>query len=320
MANPVLLLGLGAAAMYFLDPQNGRKRRVDVQNQLDAAQRQLLQTRDVVVKDATNRAHGLLVETRQALEARRTGQAGENVPTLSGICREMVAPWSRTHWSPAQRAIGGALGSAVAMIGYFRGGLRGMGLCALGGALIARSTANEDIRTLVKGRGIQVEKTISIGKPVEEVFAYWRNLENFPLWMSHVQEVRYIGGDRFHWVVDGPAGKPVEWDSELLNVAENREMTWRSVEGSEVENTGRIRFESQGDTTRVHVQMKYVPPGGVLGHVVAKAFGVDPASEMDDDLNRLKSLIETGQPPRDSAAQRRLSGNGADPSPASPGL
>jgi uncharacterized membrane protein len=315
MANPLLLLGLGAAAMYFLDPQNGRKRRVDVQNQLDAAQRQLLQTRDVVVKDATNRAHGLLVETRHALEARRTGQMGENVPTLSGICRDMVAPWSRTHWSPAQRAVGGALGSAVAMIGYFRGGLRGMGLCALGGALIARSTANEDIATLVKGRGIQVEKTISVGKPVEEVFAYWRNLENFPLWMSHVQEVRYIGGDRFHWVVDGPAGTPVEWDSELLNVVENREMTWRSVEGSQVENTGRVRFQPDGEGTRVHVQLKYSPPGGLLGHVVAKAFGVDPKSEMDDDLNRMMSAIETGKPPHDAAGMRRAlsSGNGATP-------
>jgi uncharacterized membrane protein len=321
MANPLLLLGLGAAAMYFLDPQNGKKRRVDMQNQLDAAQRQLLQTRDVVVKDAANRTHGLLLETRQALEARRTGQTGENVPTLTGICREMVAPWSRTHWSPAQRALAGALGSAVAMIGYFRGGVRGMALCALGGGLVARASANEDIGTLVKGRGIHVEKSIFVRKPVEEVYAYWRNLENFPHWMSHVREVRYLGGDRYHWVVDGPAGKPVEWDSELLNVSENREMTWRSVEGSEVESTGRVRFQPQDGGTQVNVQMKYVPPGGVIGHAVAKAFGVDPASEMDDDLNRLKNLIETGRPPHDAAGQRRLSGNGADnPVQGSPGM
>jgi len=102
---------------------------------------------------------------------------------------------------------------------------------------------------------------------------------------------------------------PIEWDAELLNVVENREMTWRSVEGSEVHNTGRVRFEEDGDGSRVHVLIKYQPPGGVIGHAVAKAFGTDPASEMDDDLNRLKSLIETGQPPRGTALERRIGGD-----------
>jgi uncharacterized membrane protein len=108
---------------------------------------------------------------------------------------------------------------------------------------------------------------------------------------------------------------PVEWESVLLNVIPNREMTWHSVEGSTVEHTGRVRFEPDGDGTRVHVQMRYAPPGGVLGHAVAKAFGADPKREMDDDLQRLKSLIETGRIPRDSAAQRRLGLNGASPTP-----
>jgi uncharacterized membrane protein len=310
MANPILLLGLGAAAMYFLDPQNGRRRRTDFQNQLHSAQRQLGHGRDVVVRDATNRAHGLLLETRHALEARRTGQMGENVPTLGGIARECVSPWMRTRWSPAQRAIAGALGSAVTMIGYFRGGLRGMALCALGGSLVARATANEDIKTLMKGRAFQVEKTIDVNAPAAQVFAYWRNLEGFPIWMAHVQEVRYLGGDRYHWVVDGPMGKPVEWDSELLNVVENHEMTWRSVAGSEVEHTGRVRFEDMGESTRVHVQMRYAPPGGLVGHVVAKAFGVDPENQMGEDLARMKTAIETGKAPHDSAAQRRLGSNG----------
>jgi uncharacterized membrane protein len=128
-----------------------------------------------------------------------------------------------------------------------------------------------------------------------------------------VREVRYVGGDRYRWIVDGPAGVPVQWSSELLKVSENREMTWRTVAGSTVEHTGRVRFERDGDGTRVHVQLRYAPPGGVIGHVVAKAFGVDPRSEMDDDLQRLKSLVETGQLPRDGAMQRRLGlkGSGA---------
>jgi uncharacterized membrane protein len=314
MANGLVYLGLGAAIMYLMDPQAGRKRRADLKNQFDATARRIERGKEVIVRDATNRAHGLLVETRQALEARRNGgQVTLHGPSFGEVMNGTLASWRRENWSPAQRALASALGMSLAAFGYFRGGLRGVSLCALGGVLLARATANENLATLVKGKGIYIEKTIRIDAPVEQLFAYWRNLENFPQWMSHVREVRYIGGDRFHWVVDGPAGVPVEWDAELLNVSENREMTWRSVEGSEVEHTGRVRFEPDGTGSRLHVQLRYAPPGGVIGHAVAKAFGVDPRSEMDDDLMRLKSLIETGRVPRDAAAMR-LTGEPPPPS------
>ena len=307
MANGLVYLGLGAAIMFFTDPQAGRKRRADLKNQLDATVRKFAHGRDVVVRDAANRTHGLLFEARQAIEVSRSGGAVTlHGPTFSQVMNDALASWNRDTWSPSQRALGGACGMAMATLGYFRGGLRGFGLCALGGALLARATANENLGTLVKGKGIYIEKTIHIDAPVERVFAYWRNLENFPQWMSHVREIRYVGGDRFHWVVDGPAGVPVEWDSELLNVSEDREMTWRAVEGSDVDHTGRVRFEPDGAGARVHVQLKYAPSGGLIGHSVAKAFGVDPKSEMDEDLLRLKSMIETGQVPCDSAAMRAL--------------
>jgi uncharacterized membrane protein len=303
MANPLIVLGLGAGLMYLMDPQSGRKRRSDLENQWNAMRRRAEHGRDMVVTDATNRAHGLLVETRQALGARRNGLQG---PTLGAVANGVAASWARDRWSPAQRALAGATGAAMAMYGYLRGGLRGIALCAAGGALVARASANEPLDRLVGRQGIYLEKTLRIAAPVEQVYAYWRNLENFPQWMSHVREVRYQGENRWHWVVDGPAGMPVEWDSELLNVTENREMTWRSVPGSQVDHTGRVRFEGDGDGTRVHVQLRYSPPGGVIGHAVAKAFGVDPQSEMDDDLVRLKSLVESGRPPRDSAALQRM--------------
>lgn len=315
MANGLVWLGLGAAIMYFSDPQTGRRRRADVRNQLEATTRKIQHGADVVVRDASNRAHGLIVETRNAIAHRREQTAVElHGPTLGAVMKDSVASWGRDNWSPSQRAVGAAAGTAMFAAGYVKGGLRGFLLCALGGVLFARASANENVATLVKGRGILVEKTIQVDAPLDQVFAYWRNLENMPQWMSHVREVRYLGGDRFHWVVDGPAGMPVEWDSELLNVVENREMTWRSVEGSQVHNTGRVRFEESGDGTRIHVQLRYHPPGGVIGHAVAKAFGVDPRSEMDDDLARMKGAIETGQPPRDAAAMRQarsLGGNGA---------
>ncbi|MEO7741356.1 MAG: SRPBCC family protein [Usitatibacter sp.] len=309
MANGLVYLGLGAAIMYLSDPQAGRKRRADIRNQLDAAVRKVERGRDVVVRDAANRTHGLLVETRHALEARRNaGPVALHGPTLGQVVNDAVASWKRDNWSPAQRALAGACGMSLATIGYFRGGLKGLGMCAMGGALLARTTANENLGALMKGKGIYIEKTLHIDAPVEQVFAYWRNLENFPQWMSHVREVRYLGSDRFHWAVDGPAGIPVEWDSELLNVSENREMTWRAVEGSDVDHTGRVRFEPDATGTRVHVQLKYAPPGGVIGHAVAKAFGVDPKSEMDEDLLRLKSMIETERVPRDAPAMPHLDG------------
>ena len=307
MANGLVYLGLGAAIMYFTDPQAGRKRRADLKNQFDATVRKIEHGRDVVVRDAANRTTGLLAETRHALEARRNGGAVTlHGPTLGEVVNDALSSWNRDNWSPSQRALGGACGMAMAAIGYFRGGIKGFALCTAGGALLARATANQNLGSLVKGKGIYIEKTVHIDAPVDQVFAYWRNLENFPQWMSHVREIRYVGGDRFHWVVDGPAGTPVEWDSELLNVDENREMTWRAVEGSDVDHTGRVRFEPDGQGSRVHVQLKYAPPGGVIGHAVAKAFGVDPKSEMDEDLMRLKSVIETGRMPRDAAAMRQI--------------
>ena len=312
--NGLFLLGAGAALMYFMDPQNGRKRRADLKNQLDATVRDLGQARDVVVRDATNRAYGVVAESRRWVENRKAIREGriaandERGSTGPGMLASMNGPWS-----PTSRAAAGALGAGMMTYGYICGGLRGFIYGLMGGAMMARATTNRELGSLMKGDALPVEKTIRIDAPVEEVFAYWRNLENFPQWMSHVREVRYIGGDRYHWTVDGPAGVPVEWDSELLNVADNREMTWRSVEGSAVSHTGRVRFEPDGNGTRVHVQLRYAPVGGVIGHVVAKAFGVDPRSEMDDDLQRLKSLVETGKPPRDSAAMRAMGGDGAQP-------
>lgn len=301
-SNSLLYLGVGAALMYLMDPQNGRKRRTDLRNQAEAARRRIERGAGIVVRDASNRAAGAMARSRNwLLEQGQVRQASALEPRAS----------ASRPWPPTERALVGAVGAGVAAWGYIRGGVRGYALCAIGSSLLARAATNQDLVSLVKGEGVPVEKTIRIQAPVEAVFAHWRNLENFPLWMSHVREVSYIGADRFHWVVDGPAGVPIEWNSELLNVVENREMTWRSVEGSEVKHTGRVRFEPDGDGTRVHVQLLYAPLGGMIGHAVARAFGVDPKSEMDDDLQRLKSLIETGRLPSDGAAMRNL---------ASPGL
>ena len=298
--NGLAYLGIGAALMYLLDPQQGRKRRNDLRNQMDATRRRVQRGTDAVLRDATHRTHGMLVETSQwlqsqrlRLESRGGGELGEAEQGRASNARASVAPWRKTRWSPAQRALAGMVGAGLATSGYARGGLLGVAMCLSGLGLAARAAANEELGSLAKGKGFLVDRTLRIDAPVERVYEFWKDPGNFPQWMSHVREVRRIAENRWHWSVDGPAGVPVEWDSEITQERENRALSWRSLEGSTVDNGGSVRFEPDGDGTRVRIELHYSPPGGVIGEAVAKAFGTDPASEMSDDLQKLKARIES---------------------------
>ena len=201
------------------------------------------------------------------------------------------------NWSPAARLAAGALGFALLM----RGGLVAR---AGGAALAVRALSNLDFETLLglgEAHGIEAQKTIHVNAPVEQVFAFWSDYQNFPRFMSKVREVR-VSEDRSHWVVSGPAGMAVEWTSELVRSRPNEVIEWRSLPGSRVRHDGRVRFEAVAEGgTRVNVCLRYVPPGGALGHAVASLLGADPKSEMDADLMRMKSMIETGRAPHDAA-------------------
>ena len=232
-----------------------------------------------------------------------------NIPALQGgAARDGSRPeFLQDNWSPSARTLAGGLGALLAIVGLFRGGVKGLAFGAIGSTLLARAASNLNMRSLVGvGRdctGVRVNKAIHIDAPLERVFEYWANFENFPQWMSHVRSVRDEGNNRYHWMVEGPAGVPVEWRSELCDVIENRQMAWRSVEGSMIDHSGRVTFEPDpAGGTRVQVEMCYVPVAGAVGHVVAKAFGTDPKNEMDHDLMRLKTRIETGNPPHDAGA------------------
>ena len=125
-------------------------------------------------------------------------------------------------------------------------------------------------------------------------------------WMPHVREVTNRGmtngRERTHWVVDGPLGVPVAWDAVTTQLVPDQEIAWKSVEGAAVGHAGVLRLAPTADgATRVDVQLSYNPPAGVVGHAVAAFFGRDPKRQMDDDLARLKTTIETGVPPHDAA-------------------
>jgi uncharacterized membrane protein len=112
--------------------------------------------------------------------------------------------------------------------------------------------------------------------------------------MRHIREVRETESGISHWVADGPAGFPVSWDAEITGLKPHQWIAWKSLDGSRIMNEGEVRFEEIDEhSTRVCVRMTYNPPGGAMGHAVATLFGADPEHQLDDDLGRLKALMET---------------------------
>jgi uncharacterized membrane protein len=156
---------------------------------------------------------------------------------------------------------------------------------------------------LKPGRGIRVQKTITIDKPVPKVFQFLSNYQNLPQFMSHLREIRRSGNNTSHWVAVGPAGSRVEWDAQINRYEPNKLLAWRSLPGSTIRTAGTLRLERlPGSCTRVDLNLSYIPPAGALGHAVATIFGTDPKRALDEDLNRLKTLLETGRTTGNSGA------------------
>jgi uncharacterized membrane protein len=262
------------------------------------------------------RVRGIL-EVMDDLEVHK--QAGSHPDLQGGAPKPGERPeFLQSNWSPAARFIGGLGGASLLTWGLRRGGLLGMGSSLLGSLLTLRSITNLELKRLTGvGRGrlaIELHKDFTVHAPVEEVFGFWRAMENFPLFMGHVEEVRTQGKDRSHWRVRGPAGTVFEWDALITRLIPQQVLAWRSVEGSLVRNAGIIHFEptNGGRSTRLDIRLSYTPPAGVLGHVFARLLGADPKKQMDDDLQRFKSLVETGKSTGPRTASRE------QPSPTVP--
>lgn len=211
------------------------------------------------------------------------------------------------NWSPTARLLVGTLGAGLMMAGTRgRSTATNFAMGVAGGGLLLRAATNREFTTLFgmgdAARGENVQKTTNVNAPVESVFAFWRDYQNFPLFMTNVREVQPLDEYRSRWIVAGPAGVPIEWISEVTNVVPNQRIEWRSQPGSPVRHTGVVRFDPNGHGgTRVDIQLWYVPLAGAVGHAVARVFGTDPKSEMDADLMRMKTMIETGHRPHDAA-------------------
>lgn len=149
----------------------------------------------------------------------------------------------------------------------------------------------------LESSAIEVRRTITIRKSPEELYRFWRKLENLPQFMSHLAAVHEIDERRSHWKAKAPAGMHVEWDAEIVEDQPNRMIAWCSLEGSQIDNVGRVRFvpAPAGRGTEVHVELSYRPPGGSVGRAIAMLFGEEPSQQIMGDLRRLKQVMETGE-------------------------
>jgi uncharacterized membrane protein len=149
-----------------------------------------------------------------------------------------------------------------------------------------------------------VTKAITIKRPVEEIYNFWRNFENLPQFMYHLESVQVRGSGRSHWVAKAPGGTTVEWDAETIEDVPNQRISWRSLPDADVVNSGTVEFRrAPADRgTEIHVEIHYEPPAGKLGTLVAKLFGEEPSQQVGDDLRRLKQVLETGEVVRSEAS------------------
>jgi uncharacterized membrane protein len=157
---------------------------------------------------------------------------------------------------------------------------------------------DSDTRRKLSGpRGIHVEHSVLIRKPVTQLYRFWRNFENLPKFMEHLESVAVREEGVSHWVARGPVGMKAEWDARIINEVEDKVIGWQSLKGSMIATAGAVNFAETERGTIVRVHMQYQPPGGKLGAALAYAFGEEPSLQIQEDLRRFKSLMETGEVP-----------------------
>src|SRR3954464_11725254 len=221
---------------------------------------------------------------------------------------------SNRNLSEFERWASVAAGAGLAVYGLTRFKNTGWLYATVGGLLLRRGvTAHcdiyesigmntlagpDDTRAALAGpRGVNVLESVTINRSIEELYRFWRNLENLPQFMRHLESVNKITDTISHWRAKGPAGMTVEWDAEVYNEVPNKLIAWRSLEGSDVVSAGSVNFDRAADglATRVTVHLQYSPPMGKVGAALARLFGADAETEIREDLQRFKTMIETGQ-------------------------
>jgi uncharacterized membrane protein len=267
-------MALGASLAYLLDPQAGERRRAGLRARIQ------------------ERLGDGWAETQPGagVPLGRYGSRRGDIPGLHSATLE------RRSGSGSLDRVRALTGGALTLYGLARRGLIGMAARTVGAGMLwsemreARTGAGETVRE--RRRTVDIQKSLFIGAPVDRVYDFWTDYENFPLFMSNVREVRDLGGGRSRWIVAGPGGVPIEWESVLTEQSPRATIAWRSLPGSMLENAGTVRFRPEGMGTRVDLRLCYNPPAGGAGQAVAELLGADPRAKLNEDLGRLKTLLE----------------------------
>lgn len=223
-----------------------------------------------------------------------------DVPDLQGGTAPAATELLQETWAPATRAVVGTTGGLLLAYSTWKRGWKGIGMGLMGVNLLARALSNVGPRHLLgigdaDAAGIRVQKTVHVNVPVEAVFDLLADPEKLPLIMSHILAVKKLEENRYRWTVSGPAGTPISWEAEIVEKIPNQLLAWKSVPGAMVANFGVVQLDTEDGGTRIHIRLAYVPPAGAIGHAIATLFGADPKHALDDDMVRLKSLLEHGK-------------------------
>jgi uncharacterized membrane protein len=254
---------VGAGLVYFLDHERGLERRSRLRTRLGAS------------GPSARRRYGSRLGDIDGLEAANLAAGGFAAGGLERLAR--------------------VAGGVLVAYGLLRRGAAGGLLRTLGAGMVATGLKRAPARAPggERRRTVDIQKTLHVDAPLEQVYAFWSSYDNFPLFMSNVREVRDLGAQRSRWVVSGPGGVPVEWTAALVEQEPNRLLAWRSEPGSVLENAGVIRFAREGGGSRIDLRLCYSPPSGSGGHALSEFFGADPRTRVNEDLARLKALLES---------------------------
>jgi uncharacterized membrane protein len=179
----------------------------------------------------------------------------------------------------------------------------GLGLMLLGGALVAKglqvrqhniALAHGYVKpSLPKSHGHVIEHAVVVDRPVGQVYGHWRNLENLPRFMPHLNSVQEVAPGKSTWTAKGPKGAEVSWEAEIIAEAPFEMIAWRSLPGAALRNEGAVYFHPlHGDRTEVHLFMELFAPLGETGLKLAALLGKDPEAEIRADLERFKEALE----------------------------
>jgi len=289
--------GLGAGLMYLLDPDRGERRRARLGETVSEAAERLgspdmmsavrgagarLGASDVL--SGVREAGARLVASDAMSGVRRAGARFDAPRLLSEIASVARDPRSiRPAWRDGR----------LTLHRERSGFLERHRWSFLG---VAAGILAAGVWGLWRREPDEVRESVTVNAPPERVYEAWTRFENFPRFMPAVREVRSTGADRTHWVVSGPAGAPVEFESIITRREPPSALAWRTVEGALVSHGGTARFRPAGPgSTRVDVSMWWRPAGGGIGESVATLSGVDPAHVLREGLNRFKGELEQGK-------------------------